>query len=162
MEKIINIGEVEVKLSNNIAWTMEYRDQFNKDVMETLMPLMTSMIETVTTIINESGAEGEINVNGIAEAIQGRAFDITLPLTQLGFTDSIINVVWAMAKAADPSIEPPKKWVRQFETFPLDEVVPEVGQMILTGFASAKNLERLRNLGKTMTKKTQPKKAKSR
>lgn len=162
MEKIINIGEVEVKLSNNIAWTMEYRDQFNKDVMETLMPLMTSMIETVTTIINESGAEGEINVNGIAEAIQGRAFDITLPLTQLGFTDSIINVVWAMAKAADPSIEPPKKWVRQFETFPLDEVVPEVGQMILTGFASSKNLERLRNLGKTITKKTQPKKAKSR
>lgn len=162
MEKIINIGEVEVKLSNNIAWTMEYRDQFNKDVMETLMPLITSMIETVTTIINESGADGEININGIAEAIQGRAFDITLPLSQLGFTDSIINVVWAMAKAADPSIEPPKKWVRQFDTFPLDEVVPEVGQMILAGFASSKNLERLRNLGKTMTKKTQPKKAKSR
>lgn len=162
MEKIINIGDVEVKLSNNIAWTMEYRDQFNKDVMESLMPLITTMLETVSTIINESGTDGEINVNGIAEAIQGRAFEITLPLTQLGFTDSIINVVWAMAKAADPSIEPPKKWVRQFETFPLDEVVPEVGQMILTGFASSKNLERLRNLGNTMTKKTQPKKAKSR
>ena len=157
MEKIINIGEVEVKLSNNIAWTMEYRDQFNKDVMEALMPIITSLIETVSTIVNESGTDGTIDINGIAEAIQGRAFDITLPLTQLGFTDSIINVVWAMAKAADPSIEPPKKWVRQFDTFPLDEIVPEVGQMILTGFASSKNLERLRDLGKNVTK-TQPKK----
>ena len=157
MEKIINIGEVEVKLSNNIAWTMEYRDQFNKDVMEALMPIITSLIETVSTIVNESGTDGTIDINGIAEAIQGRAFDITLPLTQLGFTDSIINVVWAMAKAADPSIEPPKKWVRQFDTFPLDEIVPEVGQMILTGFASSKNLERLRDLGKSVTK-TQPKK----
>lgn len=156
MEKVINIGDVEVKLSNNIAWTMEYRDQFGKDVMETMMPLMTTLIESVSTVISESGTDGSIDVYSISEALQGRAFDITLPLTQLGFTDSIINVVWAMAKAADPSIEPPKKWVRQFNSFPLDEVVPEVGQMILSGFTSSKNLERLRSLGKKMT--TQPKK----
>ena len=156
MEKIIKIGEVEVKLSNNVAWTMEYRDQFNKDVMESLMPIMTTLIEMVSTIVNESGTD-EIDIKAIAEAVQGRAFDITLPLSQLGFTDSIINIVWAMAKAADPSINPPKQWVRQFETFPLDEIVPEVGEMILTGFASSKNLERLRGLGKKMTK-TQPKK----
>ena len=156
MEKIIKIGEVEVKLSNNVAWTMEYRDQFNKDVMESLMPIMTTLIEMVSTIVNESGTD-EIDIKAIAEAVQGRAFDITLPLSQLGFTDSIINVVWAMAKAADPSINPPKQWVRQFETFPLDEIVPEVGEMILTGFASSKNLERLRNIGQKVTK-TQPKK----
>ena len=159
MEKIIKIGEVEVKLSNNVAWTMEYRDQFNKDVMESLMPIMTTLIEMVSTIVNESGTD-EIDIKAIAEAVQGRAFDITLPLSQLGFTDSIINVVWAMAKAADPSIEPPKQWVRQFEAFPLDEIVPEVGEMILTGFASSKNLERLRNLGKKMTKTQPTKKAK--
>ena len=155
MEKIINIGEVEVKLSNNIAWTMEYRDQFNKDVMEALMPIITSLIETVSTIVNESGTDGTIDINGIAEAIQGRAFDITLPLTQLGFTDSIINVVWAMAKAADETIAPPKQWVRQFDTFPLDIIIPEVGQLILSGFASSKNLERLRTQLKSL-KVTQP------
>ena len=157
MEKVIKIGDVEVKLSNNVAWTMEYRDQFNKDVMEAMMPIMTSLIETVSTVINESGANGEVDVYTISDALQGRAFDITLPLTQLGFTDSVINVVWAMAKAADPSIDPPKQWVRQFETFPLDEIVPEVGQMILSGFSSSKNLERLRTLTENL-RKTQPEK----
>ena len=156
MEKIIKIGETDVKLSNNVAWTMEYRDQFNKDVMESLMPVFTTVIEAISTIVNESGTD-QIGITDIADAIQGRAFEITLPLSQLGFTDSIINVVWAMAKAADPSIEPPKQWVRQFDAFPLDEIVPEVGQLILTGFASSKNLERLRSLGQKMTK-TQPKK----
>lgn len=155
MEKIIKIGDKEVRLSNNVAWTMEYRDQFQKDVMETMMPIITALIETVSTVVNEAGAE-QIGLEEIARAIEGRAFDITLPLTQLGFTDSIVNVVWAMAKAADETIEPPKKWVRQFDEFPLDIIVPEVGELIIKGFASSKNLERLRTMGTKL--KTQPKK----
>lgn len=159
MEKIINIGDKEVKLSNNVAWTMEYRDQFNKDVMETMMPLITALVETVSTIVAEAGTEN-IEIGDVAETLQGRALDITLPLAQLGFTDSIINVVWAMAKAADESIDPPKKWVRQFEEFPLDIIVPEVGELIIKGFASSKNLERLSAMMKGVVR-TQPTKKKS-
>ena len=157
MEKIISIGDKEVKLSNNVAWTMEYRDQFNKDVMEAMMPIITTLIETVSTIVNEAGVSDTIDIKGVSAALQGRAFEITLPLMQLGLNDSVINVVWAMAKAADPTIAPPKQWVRQFDTFPLDEIVPEVGQLILSGFASSKNLERLRGLGANLVQ-TQPKK----
>ena len=40
MEKVIKIGDKEVRLSNNVAWTMEYKDQFNKDVMESMMPII--------------------------------------------------------------------------------------------------------------------------
>ena len=155
MEKIIKIGDKEVTLSNNVAWTMEYRDQFNKDVLEAIMPIVTTLIETVTTIINESGAGGKIDINSISAALEGKSFDITLPLTQLGFTDSIVNVLWAMAKAADPTIEPPRQWVRQFETFPLDEIVPQVGEMVLSGFTSSKNLARLREMMQGL--KPQPK-----
>lgn len=155
MEKIINIGDKEVTLSNNVAWTMEYRDQFNKDVLEAIMPIATSLIETITTIINESGMDGEIDIKSVSAALEGKSFDITLPLTQLGFTDSIVNVLWAMAKAADPTIEPPRQWVRQFETFPLDEIVPQVGEMVLSGFASSKNLARLREMMQGL--KPQPK-----
>ena len=104
MEKIINIGDKEVKLSNNVAWTMEYRDQFNKDVLEAIMPIVTTLIETVTTIINESGADGKIDINSISAALEGKAFEITLPLTNLGFTDSVVNVLWAMAKAPWASV----------------------------------------------------------
>ena len=155
MEKIIKIGDVEVKLSNNVAWTMEYRNQFNTDVMEAIMPVITSLVESVSAIISDSSKGGQIDIYDVADAVQGRAFDITLPLTQLKFTDVFVNVLWAMAKAADPTIEPVDKWVRQFDTFPLDEIVPVVGDMVLKGFASSKNLERLRSWGKNIAK-TQP------
>ena len=153
MEKVIMIGDKEVKLNNCVAWTIEYRDQFGKDPLEALMPMVTSLIEATTSILNEAGT-GKINLVDIASALEGRAFDITLPLTQLGLVDTAINITWAMAKTADENIDPPKRWVRQFEEFPLDVIVPAVGELMLKGFSSSKNLERLKSLAKSVT--TQP------
>lgn len=154
MEKIINIGNKEVKLNNNVAWTMEYRDQFGKDIVPALMPVIASIIEGVTTVIADTG-KTEITVADIADAIQGRTMEIMLPMFQVEFVDVVINVTWAMAKAADESIEPPKKWVRQFDEFPLDVVGPAVFDMIIKGFVSSKNLKRLENL-RTSLKELQP------
>lgn len=155
MEKIINIGDKSLTLSNNVAWTMEYRDQFNKDPLEALMPLVTSLIEATTSIVNESGIKGELSIADISSALEGRAYDITLPLMQLGFVDAVVNVTWAMAKAANEGIAPPKQWARQFEDFPLDIIVPAVGELMLKGFASSKNLKRLSGLAESL-KTTQP------
>lgn len=154
MEKIINIGNKEVKLNNNVAWTMEYRDQFGKDIVPALMPVIASIIEGVTTVIADTG-KTEITVADIADAIQGRTMEIMLPMFQVEFVDIVINVTWSMAKAADENIEPPKKWVRQFDEFPLDVVGPAVFDMIIKGFVSSKNLKRLENL-RTSLKELQP------
>lgn len=158
MEKTIKIGNTEVRLSNNVAWTMEYRDQFNKDIVPALIPLLSSIVETVATIAADAGPDGEgkISAAAVAEAIQGRALDIFLPAFQLEFVDVIINVTWAMAKAADPEILEPKKWVRQFDVFPLDVIIPEVGGLVAKGFISSKNLKRLKDNGKKLTKSLQP------
>ena len=153
MEKVIKIGKQEVRLNNNVAWTMEYRDQFGKDIVPVIMPLMASMVEGVSTIIAESGKE--VTIESIAESLQGRAIDVMLPMFQTEFVDLVINVTWAMAKAADEGIAPPKQWVRQFETFPLDIVGPAVFDLVLKGFVSSKNLKRLKNLGENL-KKLQP------
>lgn len=155
MEKVINIGDKSVTLNNCVAWTMEYRDQFGKDPLEALMPLVTSLIEALTSIVNESGINGEINITDISSALEGRVFDITLPMMQLGFVDTVVNVTWAMAKAANEGIAPPKQWTRQFDEFPLDVVVPALGELMLRGFSSSKNLNRLRNLAENI-KMTQP------
>lgn len=155
MEKVINIGNKSVTLSNCVAWTMEYRDQFGKDPLEALMPLVTSFIEAATSIVNESGLNGELNLTDISSALEGRAFDITLPLMQLGFVDTVVNVTWAMAKAANEGIAPPKQWVRQFDEFPLDVIVPALSELMLKGFSSSKNLNRLRSLAENI-KMTQP------
>ena len=154
MEKVINIGEHEVKLNNNVAWTMEYRDQFGKDIVPALMPVIASMLEGVSSVIAEAGAE-KIEMDALASAIEGRAMEILMPMFQVEFVDTIINVTWAMAKAADENIDPPKRWVRQFEIFPLDVIVPAVYELIFKGFVSSKNLKRLKNLGASL-KNLQP------
>lgn len=145
MEKIIKIGEKEVRLNNNVAWTMEYRDQFGKDILPSIMPVVATLMEGAASILSESDGN-QITAKGLADSIQGRATEILLPLFQVEFVDLIINVTWAMAKAADETIAPPKQWVRQFDSFPLDVIAPEIYRLVLTGFTSSKNLERLKNI----------------
>ena len=150
MEKIIKIGKQEVKLNNNVAWTMEYRDQFGKDILPAIMPLLASMIEGVSTVMAEAGGSGELTTSSMAEALEGRAMEVLLPMFQAEFVDLTINVAWSMAKVADESIDPPKRWVRQFDEFPLDVVGPAVFDMVLKGFVSSKNLRRLKKIGESI------------
>ena len=150
MEKVIKIGKQEVRLNNNVAWTMEYRDQFGKDILPAVMPLLASMIEGISTIMADASGDDELTTSSIAEALEGRTMEVLLPMFQAEFVDLIVNVTWAMAKAADESIEPPKRWVRQFEEFPLDEVGPAVFNMVLKGFVSSKNLKRLKGIGESL------------
>lgn len=150
MEKIIKIGKQEVKLNNNVAWTMEYRDQFGKDILPAIMPLLASMIEGVSTVMAEAGGSGELTTSSMAEALEGRAMEVLLPMFQAEFVDLAINVTWSMAKVADESIDPPKRWVRQFDEFPLDVVGPAVFDMVLKGFVSSKNLRRLKKIGESI------------
>lgn len=149
MEKVIKIGKKEVRLNNNVAWTMEYRDQFGKDIVPALMPILASMMEGISTIVAESGGK-EIAITDLAEAVQGRTMEVLLPMFQVEFVDTIVNVTWAMAKAADEDIEPPKRWVRQFEEFPLDVIAPAVYELVLKGFVSSKNLKRLKKVGASL------------
>lgn len=153
MEKIITISNKDVKLSNSVAWTMEYRDQFGKDIVPTLMPILVSASDALAMIISEAGED--INTKSIAEALNGRSMEVLLPLFQVEFVDLVIDVVWAMAKAADEGIAPPKQWVRQFDEFPLDEIVPALLEMIVKGFVSSKNLKRLKSVGASL-KNLQP------
>lgn len=150
MEKIIKIADKEVRLNNNVAWTMEYRDQFNKDILPAIMPLVASMVEGVSTVMADATVNGEITTSSIAEALEGRTMEILLPMFQAEFVDLVINVTWSMAKAADESIDPPKKWVRQFDEFPLDVVGPAVLDLALKGFVSSKNLNRLKKMGESI------------
>lgn len=143
MEKVIKIGEKEVRLSNNVAWTMEYRDQFNKDIVPAIMPLLSTITEAISSVVSEAGTD--LTLQSLADAVQGRANDIMLPMYQLELAD-LINVTWAMAKAADEDIDPPRKWIRQFDSFPLDVIGPAVFELVMKGFVSSKNLIRLKGL----------------
>ena len=155
MEKVIKIGKQEVKLSNNVAWTMEYRDQFGKDVVQEHVPLLASLTEGLATVVSDTGKTEGITVADILEAVEGRSMEILIPLMQTEFMSVIVNVTWAMAKAADEDIAPPKQWVRQFDVFPVDVIAPVIYEIALKGFVSSKNLKRLKSL-KENVKMIQP------
>lgn len=155
MEKTIVIDGKDVKLNNNGAWAIEYQEQFGKDILPVMLPLIATMGEGVASILAEADSE-KVTAAELANAVQGRTMDILLPMIQVEFVDMVYNVTWALAKNADQDIPEPKRWIRQFDTFPLDVVVPEVYGMILKGFASSKNLKRLEELKETLTETLQP------
>ena len=141
MVKTIKIGDKEIVLNNNGGWAMEYQAQFNKDILPVILPLVAAVVESISAILAEN--DGDITTKGLAEAVQGRTLEILAPIYQTEVVDLVYNVTWALNKNADPDVPEPRKWIRQFDTFPLDVVIPEVYGFVMSGFISSKNLERL-------------------
>lgn len=155
MEKTIKIGKQNVRLSNNVGWTMEYRDQFGQDIVPIIMPALASIMDVVTGIFNATGKTKDIEISDLLKSIEGDTLtDVMIHLSGLEFVE-LINITWAMAKAADDDVPDPKTWVRQFDDFPIDVIAPQVFELVLKGMVSSKNWKRLTNLI-SQIKKSQP------
>ena len=155
MEKTIKIGKQNVRFSNNVGWTMEYRDQFGQDIVPIIMPALASIMDVVTGIFNATGKTKDIEISDLLKSIEGDTLtDVMIHLSGLEFVE-LINITWAMAKAADDDVPDPKTWVRQFDDFPIDVIAPQVFELVLKGMVSSKNWKRLTNLI-SQIKKSQP------
>ena len=139
MIKTVKINkEQELTLSNNLAWATIYKDQFGHDIIPDIMPLMSAAIR----LIKEMAAYTDMNEivkNTDFETIQ----ETLIELCAFQFTD-VLNLVWAFNKAYDENIDPPEKWVRQFDEVPLDVIVPAMFELLTKGLISSKNLKSLR------------------
>lgn len=161
MESKIKIGEKDVRVNNRAGWTITYRDQFGHDIIPTLMPLFAGVLDVVSGLIKETGKTKNVEFEDILAVADGDALiNAFIHLSGFEFVE-ILNITWAMAKEADDSIADPKTWIREFETFPVDVVVPEVIKLAFKGMCSSKNLERLREITESLKKKPQPKKKKA-
>ena len=148
MEKIIKIGKKSVKLNNRVSWAIVYRDQFGRDIIPTIMPLFASALDIISGIINETGKTDDIELTDLAKLADGDSLlNAAIHLGGFEFTD-LICITWALAKCADEDIPEPSEWIKQFETFPVDVVAPEVFSLIFKGVVSSKNLKRLEDLKK--------------
>lgn len=144
MEKTIQIGNKDVRLNNNIGWTIDYRDQFGQDIIPTLLPMVAAALDLIKGLLEEAEDASNLDWKDILKVIDGDTLiDALVHLGGLEFRD-FINVTWAMAKCADESIPEPRTWVRQFETFPVDVIAPAVFELVYSGIVSSKNLKRLK------------------
>lgn len=146
MEKTIQIGNKEVRLNNNIGWTIDYRDQFGSDIIPTLLPMVAAALDLIKGLLEEVEDTNNLDWKDILKVLDGDVLlDALVHLGGLEFKD-FINITWAMAKCADESIPEPRTWVRQFETFPVDVIAPAVFELVYSGVVSSKNLNRLKGM----------------
>lgn len=143
MEKTIKIdSKTSLKLSNSVVWMMIYRDQFGRDIVPVLTPALAAMTD-VAVEVSKVSQNGATAAQLMAVLDTDTVKDALMEASGLEFVD-LLNIVWAMAKAADDDIDEPIVWLRQFDKFPLDTIMPVVFDMILSCMISTKNLKRLR------------------
>lgn len=146
MEKTIKLdSKTSIRVSNNIEWALIYKDQFGRDVLPMLIPVANTFIELAVSVMKSTGGKA-LDMKNAGETIKD--LDISdiqsalYSLAGLEFTD-ILNIAWAMAKAADETIEEPRVWVRSLTSFPVDAVVPVIFDMNLQFLTTTKNYKRL-------------------
>jgi len=107
MEKILNIDGRQVKFKSTGAFLLRYKAQFGRDALQDIFKLQGSLDE-----------HGQI---------------VNIDVLDL---EVIYDLVWSLAKTADPNIPPPMEWLDGFSEFPLMEIVPEITDMIFSCLAS--------------------------
>lgn len=142
MKKTIKIDdEQKFEINSSSGWLYAYQEQFGHDVLPVLLPAAEALLQTMADLMKDSKSDnvGDILAAADEETISN-AF-ITLSGMQL---TTITNIVWAMAKNANDSIESPREWLNSFDVFPWDIVVPQVLSAALEACISKKKFEKLK------------------
>lgn len=142
MKKTIKIDdEQKFEINSSSGWLYAYQEQFGHDVLPVLLPAAEALLQTMADLMKDSKSDnvGDILAAADEETISN-AF-ITLSGMQL---TTVTNIVWAMAKNANDSIESPREWLNSFDVFPWDIVVPQVLGAALEACISKKKFEKLK------------------
>lgn len=108
MEKILTIDGRQVKFKSTGAFLLKYKAQFGRDALQDIFKLQNA-INTKTNEIKDLSA-----------------LDLEV----------FYNLIWTLAKTADPNIPPPLEWLDEFSEFPLMDIIPEIVDMIFSCLTS--------------------------
>ena len=103
MEKIIMIDGREVKFKSTGAFLLRYKSQFGRDALQDIYKLQNSIDEN----------NNIVNID-------------TLNL------EAFYDLIWTLAKTADPSLPPPMEWLDTFSEFPLIDIISELIDMVFS------------------------------
>ena len=122
MEKTIHIAGKEVRLKSTAATPLLYKAQFKSDYMKDLLKL--AGLETLTEVSDENG---KLDVKKLTDDDLNR-IDMSV----------LYQYLWTLAKNADMSIADPITWFSGFDSLDLEEVLPEVSDMLTASLYTAK------------------------
>jgi hypothetical protein len=112
VEKTLTIDGQEVKFKSTGGTPLRYKAQFQKDFLADMMKL--NMLKRLD-FKNLNPDEFDL-------------FDF----------EPYYNLVWALAKTADPSIPEPIAWLDRFESFPVLRIADELQEMLVSSLSEKK------------------------
>ena len=71
MEKTIQIGNKEVRLNNNIGWTIDYRDQFGTDIIPTLLPMVAAALDLIKGLLDGMEDTSNLEWQDVLKTVDG-------------------------------------------------------------------------------------------
>jgi len=107
MEKILTIDGRQVKFKSTGAFLLRYKAQFGRDALQDIFKLQDA-VDSKNRIKNIDALDLEV----------------------------FYNLVWTLAKTADPSIPPPLEWLDEFSEFPLMDIIPEIIDLIFSSLGA--------------------------
>lgn len=109
MEKTLTIDGKQVRFKSTAATPLRYKAQFGKDFFKEIYKL-----------------DALHNVENTADVFETVDFDF------------FYNLIWVLAKTANPSIPDPITWLDEFDEFPLMDIIPELQDLLISTIQSKK------------------------
>lgn len=117
MERMLTIDGRQVRFKSSGAFLLRYKQQFGRDAFQDIFKLQKAVRWDKHQKKNIL-----VNIN---------ALDLEV----------FFNLAWTLAKTADPSIPPPMQWLDGFSTFPLNDIMPELMDLIQLSLGSTAELK---------------------
>lgn len=144
MRRTLNIEQHSIELDSSMGWLFVYRSTFGHDILPDLMPVVEAALAGLSEVF-EAGVmqKDDLKAEAALELMNADAFvDMFVKLAGMELT-TVLNIFWAMARNADPTLPRPEVYFNGFDRFPMDEIVPALFYMIVDSSVSSKNAESL-------------------
>lgn len=134
MRKIITVGEQEYELGTSAYTPIAYKQQFGKDYFQDLFSMLQnqSLMSELNKLNSGEKESNEIDISILSD------FDMTF----------FNRLFWTFAKTANPHIKPYEQFFMEMESFPIQEVGPELMEMLNASMSTKKSQTSQKQLAK--------------
>ena len=125
MRKIIMVGEKEYELGTSAYTPIAYKQQFGKDYFQDLFSMLQnqSLMSELNKLNSDEKESNEVDISILSD------FDMTF----------FNRLFWTFAKTANPHIKPYEQFFMEMETFPIQEIGPELMEMLNASMSTKKS-----------------------
>lgn len=134
----------EINLDSSMGWLLKYREQFGRDILPDLLPLISATVDFFIKTFSKDIDKKNVKYDELLKNIDTDELDdLMIKFSMLEFT-TIINIVWALNANFNSrnniEIQNPTEWAENLENFPLDEIIPQVVKLLLKSTISSKKM----------------------